>query len=327
MKKILVIQTASIGDVILATALIESLHRAFPDAALDILVKKGNETLFMEHPFLHKVLAWDKRSKRYSGLLQIVREVRRTRYDLLVNVQRFFLTGLLTALSGSRETRGFSKNPLSFRFTQSVKHQIGRGIHEVVRNHALISDLTISGDLLPRLYPSATDEAAIRKLVTTTYYTISPASLWFTKQYPVEKWIELIRQISRAATVYLLGAPADEALCKEMIDRAGHPGVQSLAGKLTFLQSAALMKQARMNFANDSAPMHLASALDAPVTAIYCSTVPEFGFGPLSKISSVVEVPEKLSCRPCGLHGYRACPEKHFKCALNIGVGQLKRML
>jgi heptosyltransferase-2 len=75
------------------------------------------------------------------------------------------------------------------------------------------------------------------------------------------------------------------------------------------------MKYAEMNYVNDSAPMHLASAVNAPVTAYFCSTIPEFGFGPLSENSTVVQTTEKLPCRPCGLHGKRKCPEGHFKCA------------
>jgi len=97
----------------------------------------------------------------------------------------------------------------------------------------------------------------------------------------------------------------------------------NLAGKLSFLESAALMKDAKMNFTNDSAPMHLASAVNAPVTAIFCSTVAAFGFGPLSDDSFVVETKEQLDCRPCGLHGFSKCPEKHFKCALTINSDQL----
>jgi heptosyltransferase-2 len=69
-----------------------------------------------------------------------------------------------------------------------------------------------------------------------------------------------------------------------------------------------------MNFVNDSAPMHFASAMNAPTTAFFCSTIPEFGFGPLSEFSRIVEASEELACRPCGLHGKKACPLGHFKC-------------
>jgi heptosyltransferase-2 len=82
-----------------------------------------------------------------------------------------------------------------------------------------------------------------------------------------------------------------------------------------------------MNYVNDSAPMHLASAMNAPTCAVYCSTVPAFGFGPLSEKSFIVEIDYPLYCRPCGLHGYNACPEKHFKCAYDIEVKRLADIL
>ena len=82
-----------------------------------------------------------------------------------------------------------------------------------------------------------------------------------------------------------------------------------------------------MNYVNDSAPMHFASAVNAPITAVYCSTLPSFGFGPLSNKNFVVETEVKLSCRPCGLHGKKACPLKHFKCAFTIREQQLLNTL
>ena len=68
-----------------------------------------------------------------------------------------------------------------------------------------------------------------------------------------------------------------------------------------FLQSAALMRDAQMNYVNDSAPMHFASAMNAPVTAVYCSTIPAFGFGrPLSDRHFIVEIKKHLIAVPVG---------------------------
>jgi heptosyltransferase-2 len=83
------------------------------------------------------------------------------------------------------------------------------------------------------------------------------------------------------------------------------------------------MQSARMNYVNDSAPMHIASAMNAPVTAVFCSTVTWFGYTPLSDTSFVIEKDEPLYCRPCTTHGRRKCPEKHFKCALDIKTEKL----
>jgi heptosyltransferase-2 len=73
--------------------------------------------------------------------------------------------------------------------------------------------------------------------------------------------------------------------------------------------------------------MHIASAMNAPVCAVYCSTVPAFGFGPLSDESYIMEIDEPLYCRPCGLHGHRACPEGHFRCAKEIRTERLVEVL
>jgi heptosyltransferase-2 len=95
-----------------------------------------------------------------------------------------------------------------------------------------------------------------------------------------------------------------------------------LAGKLTLLQSAALIKHAVMNYTNDSAPLHLCSAMNAPATAVFCSTIPEFGFGPLSDSSRVVQTRMELPCKPCGNHGKTECPKGHFDCG-NIDLNDL----
>jgi len=329
LKKILIIQTASIGDVILATPVAEKLHLFYPNASIDLLVKKGNESLFEGHPFLHEVLVWNKKEKKYANLHQLGHRIRKTRYDIVVNLQRFASTGILTACSGARMTIGFDKNPFSFFFTKKIKHRIEPGMHETERNNDLIRELTDGVNMPPKLYPPADALADLEfmKSLSGNMYTISPASLWFTKQFPKEKWIAFMKLIPATSTICLLGSKQDSSLCEELISASGHPGALNLAGRLSFLQSASLMKRAKMNFTNDSAPMHLASSVDAPVTVIYCSTVPGFGFGPLSTDSTVAETDEPLLCRPCGLHGFRECPEKHFRCGFNIALEKLTTRL
>jgi heptosyltransferase-2 len=319
MNKILIIQTASIGDVILATPLLEALKHHYPDSTLDILVKKGNETLFRNHPFLNKVITWDKNRAKYLHLLDLCLRVRRERYDLVINLQRFFATGLITVVSGGKITIGFDKNPLSRYFNRSIEHSIHLGKkHETARNLSLIEPLIGPVYFPVRLYPSRKDYERVSKYKKEPYITISPASIWFTKQYPAVKWVEFLKSLKEKIMVYTLGSASDQRLCQEILDVAEYRKSENLAGKLDLLESAAMMKDARRNLVNDSAPMHLASAVNARTTAIFCSTITAFGFGPLSDDSIVVETEKKLSCRPCGIHGRKACPEKHFKCAHTI---------
>ena len=171
----------------------------------------------------------------------------------------------------------------------------------------------------PELYPSETDKQKVQAYTQGKYVTMAPASVWFTKQLPKEKWTELIQQQTED-TIYLLGAPGDKVLCDELISSANTSSkIVNLAGELTLLQSAALMQKAQMNFVNDSGPLHLASSMNAPTTAFFCSTVPSFGFGPLADNSIVKEV-NGLDCRPCGLHGHKECPKGHFKCGFDISL-------
>lgn len=323
LRKFLVIQTASIGDVILATAVIEKLHQFYPEARIDILVKKGNQDLFNNHPFINEVITWNKTTQKIINFLWILHDIRKNRYDVVINIQRFLSTGILTAFSGAGIRTGFSKNPLSRLFTTRIPHEIRDGVHEVDRNLRLIEKLTDDGRAGPRLYPSREDFSKVSSYKSQVYYTISPGSLWFTKKFPVRKWIELVSTIPGDASVLFLGSKTDHETCDKIIMNSGHRNSINLSGHLTLLESAALMQDAKMNFTNDSAPMHFASAVNAPVTVIFCSTVPSFGFGPLSDRSFIVEIRERLSCRPCGLHGLRSCPKGHFKCAYDIDVTQL----
>ena len=326
MQKILVIQTAFIGDVVLVTGLLEDLHIQYPTASIDILVRKGNEALFHNHPFIQKVFIWNKKEHKYKHLKQVISEIRKQQYDLLYNVQRFAATGLITVLSGAKKTIGFNKNPFSLFFSKRVTHIFSKGekaLHEVERNFQLIENASHAIASNPKLYPSKQDQNAIANYTSEPYVCIAPASVWFTKQFPLSKWIEFVKVIPNKYSIFLLGAPSDKNLCKELIDAIPEKNIKNLAGQLNFLESAALMQKAVMNYVNDSAPMHLASAMNAPVTAIYCSTIPAFGYGPLSSNSTIVETHNQLKCRPCGIHGKRTCPENHFNCAMQISNEQL----
>ncbi len=326
MKKILIIQTASIGDVILSTPVIERLHAVYPDANIDFLLKKGNEQLFINHPFLHQLYIWNKKERKLRNLFSILKQIRKKRYDLLINIQRFASSGVITVFSGAKKTIGFNKNPFSIFFSLRKKHQIsdgGNGVHEVIRNLKLVEDFPGDKSFKVRLYPSQNDFALMSQYKTHQYICVAPASLWFTKQYPEGRWIEFLQQLGNEIYVYFIGGGADKELCDRIIKSSKHTNCINFAGKLSFLQTTALMKDAKMNYTNDSAPMHLASSVDASVAAIFCSTVPAFGFGPLSDDSTIVEIDDKLDCRPCGLHGHKACPESHFRCALDINTKQL----
>jgi heptosyltransferase-2 len=326
-NKVLIIQTAFIGDVILSTAVGHKLAIKYPNAKIHYVVRKGNESLVEELSFVDHVWVWDKKKKKTKNLFEILKKIRTEKYDYVINLQRFMSSGILTSFSKGRNKIGFKKNPLSFLFDKTFEHAIGNGKHEVERNQLLIEGLTddkASRPVLeiPENLPEITDE-----FIKDAFICIAPASVWFTKQFPYSKWIEFIDKLPKTLKIVMLGAPADSKIALKISEECKNHKIIDLCGKVSLIASAAIMKKAVMNYVNDSAPLHLASAVNAPVRAVFCSTVPEFGFGPLSDNSKIVQVSEKLACRPCGLHGKKECPIGTFECALKINTGKMANEL
>ena len=322
-QSFLIIQTAFTGDAILLTSLTEKLYQTNPEYKIDVLVRKGNESLFSNHPYVREILIWDKKKNKYNNLFKILQEIRKRKYDVIVNLQRFASTGILTAFSLAKEKIGFNKNPLSFLFTIKIKHEVKNGLHEIDRNQRMIDHYSKGKAVRPRLYPSINNFNSVQKYKNNQFITIAPVSAWFTKTLPAYKWIELIKNYNTLfpdIQFYLLGSQEEYKQAEIIRLKSEENNIINLCGSLSFLESAALMKDAEMNYVNDSAPLHLASAMNAPVTVVYCSTVPDFGFGPLSDKSKIIETKIKLNCRPCGLHGYKECPLTHFKCAHSIDI-------
>jgi len=326
LKRLLIIQTAFIGDVILASGLISKLHRFYPELKIDFLLRKDNEILLSQNPYINELIIWDKKNNKFGNFLKIIKKIRSNRYDYVINIHRFLSSGIITALSAADNKIGFNKNPLSFLFTKKLHHIIGNSEHpkhEIDRNNDLIRHLTDNKAEKPQLFTGDAD-ISVRNYKLLPYICIAPASVWETKQYPAHKWIEFINSIESIDKIYLLGSKNDFIMGEILKNQVkAEIIVENLCGKLNLLQSASLMKDAKMNFVNDSGPLHLASAVNANITAVFCSTVPEFGFGPVSDNSFIIETTKKLSCRPCSLHGFKSCPEKHFDCANTIDKQQL----
>lgn len=322
-KKILIIQTAFIGDTILASHFARAVKETYPDSEIHFFLRKGNESVIQGLSTITKTWIWDKQGGKTRNLWKLIGELRNIKFDLVFNLHRHFNSGLVAAMMKSPVKIGFKQNPLSFFYTTRINHQIPdpRGYHEVQRNLELIPGYKIADNpkrYKPELPLAQKNFDNVAGFVNDNYFVVAPASVWFTKAWSEHKYRELTGELTKLGKVYFIGAPSDKELCDRI--RKDFPDSENLCGQLNLLDSAALMKNARRVFVNDSAPLHLASCVNAKTTAIFCSTVPAFGYTPLADDSVVVDVGDKLACRPCGLHGYKACPLGHFKCSLDIEV-------
>lgn len=332
-KKLLIIQTAFIGDVILATSQIEMAKDMYPDAEIHFLLRQGNESLLKDNPHVTKVWIWNKKKQKALNLVRLILDIRREKFDKIYNIQRFFSSGLLLSLSKAKVKIGFHNNPLSLFFTKKITHKIPyfykeTYLHEVQRNALLLfekndEERAISELYRPKLYFNGDEIEKISKLteLAKDYLVLAPSSVWFTKQWAKEKWIELAKVLSPQYTLFFIGAPSDIPFIQDIMKDL--PNCVNLCGKLSLKESALLMKEAKRVFVNDSAPLHLASSVNAKTTAIFNSTVPEFGYGPLSENNKLIQLAPRLNCMPCGLHGRKACPLGHFQCAMGITINEV----
>lgn len=318
--KILVIQTAFIGDVVLATSFVKRIHQLYPQAEITFLLRKGNETLFVHHPHIKKIVIWDKK-KKWKSFFSIIKELRSTKFDYLFNLQRYFTTGLFSLFLRADQKIGFHNNPLSFFFDKFVIHKIPhlthekKILHEVSRNDQLLQvgffapEATLD-ELKPEIFLTQKEYNKVAQWQDQEYIVMAPSSVWFTKMWPLQNWKDLVKKLK--IKILIIGSPEEFKRAEEIKADLSH--VENLCGKLSLIESAALIQKARVAVVNDSAVLHIASAMNTPTLAIFCSTIKEFGYFPLSDQNKVFEVSD-LKCRPCGLHGHKTCPKFHFDCA------------
>lgn len=335
-KTILIIQTAFIGDTILASHFARAVKEQYPESKIHFFLRKGNESVIQGLPTIEKTWIWDKAGGKTKNLVKLISELRQIKFDIVFNLHRHFNSGLVAASMKSSVKVGFKQNPLSFFYTHSVNHFIPHipvdneqvRWHEVQRNLQLLKILDpqfrINHDskvYRPELPLTEKNFNKVSPFSTGDYFVIAPASVWFTKAWTEEKFRELTEKLIDQGKVFFIGASSDKDLCDRI--RKDLSNTVNLCGELNLLDSAALMKNAKRVFVNDSAPLHLASCVNAKTTAIFCSTVPAFGYTPLAQDSVVIDVGNSLDCRPCGLHGHKACPLGHFKCAKDISVQEV----
>ncbi|TFB10467.1 lipopolysaccharide heptosyltransferase II [Candidatus Marinimicrobia bacterium MT.SAG.2] len=325
-KRVLILQTAFLGDVVLATPMAESIKNLHPEWEVDFLTTPESAALLENNPNISRILTYDKnKSERgVKGFLSKISEIEAGAYDIALIPHRSIRSAALVRFAGIPQRVGFDKSAGYFLFTERVKYE--NELHEVERNLKLVESLNLSvSKVKPRLYPSSNDLKKSEKILKSSaklknrpIIAIAPGSIWPTKRWPIDNYIELAGMLVKDGFgVVVLGGEKDKALFKKI----SMEGVEVFAGTTTLLESAALLKKCEALVTNDSAPLHFAVAVDTPVVAIFGATAPKFGFYPYNSDDIVIE--RELPCRPCAIHGGMKCPIGTFECMLDIGAEEV----
>ncbi|MEN3038030.1 MAG: glycosyltransferase family 9 protein [Candidatus Kryptonium sp.] len=239
----MIIQTAFIGDVVLALPLLQVLRRILPNAEIDFMLIPKTAELLKNHPDVNEIIIFDKKNKD-SGLIGIVKLAKKIvskRYDVAFILQRHFRSALIPFLAGIKIRVGFDKSAFKFLYTHIVRYE---KIHEIERNLSLLKPFGIETNMkeLPNLYPSDDEKLYCDQLlskVNSKIISIAPGSVWETKRWLKERFAELAKLLSDDGfIVSLVGGAEDFKLCEEIKSMSNTERVINFCGKLSLLQTA-----------------------------------------------------------------------------------------
>jgi heptosyltransferase-2 len=325
-----VLQTSFLGDMILTTPLIERLARK---GEVHVVATPANAAVLANHPAVASVIVYDKRQADagLAGLRRVAARVRATGAITAYMAQGSWRSAALARLAGVQSV-GFDTSAGRWLYTRRVAYR--NDWHHAQRLWALASDSREApGPLRPSLHPGASDTAQVTALLDAAgigvgepLIALAPGSVWATKRWPSYDALagDLVARLPECRTV-VLGAAGDAPLAAAIgtvvQQRGGRPVIDA-TGKLSLLGSAALLSRCAVLVTNDSAPLHLASAMNTPTVALFGPTIPAMGFGPLAERQHVLGR-EDLACRPCSAHGGLACPLGHWRCMRDVSASSV----
>jgi lipopolysaccharide heptosyltransferase I len=315
--RVLIIKPSSLGDIVHTLPLARNLRLRFPEAEIHWLINDsflGFGSLFedVDHfvPFRRKEWA---RVSRLGDFFGFLRQLRNTQFDLVLDLQGLFRSGLCSLAAGG-ETWGFKDArefaPLSYRHRVAVPPEIR---HAVDKNLFLLSaalgeSCSYAAPRIGRNAEAAAEAAELRAShkLSDRLVAVGPMSRWPSKSWPPAFFAETLAQMLANAAddvhAWLLGAPEEHEVGEAIVKGCDHPRVHNLMGKTSLPGMIELLRASSVMLTNDSGPMHIAAALELPTVALFGPTDPTLT-GPYGDRHHVLQ--SQVDCAPCFK---RECP-------------------
>ncbi len=340
-RRILIVKSSSLGDIVHALPLLNGLRRRYPQARISWLVNTEYVQLLKDHPQLDEVIPFDRRQfKTWTGAVKMTfklggfaRELREREFDLAVDVQGLFRSGLMAFASGAAVRLGFSpsRECSGIFYTHRVAIP-DANMHAVDKNYLPARSLGFADHPIEFHLPVSPEarEALNGKLAAKgieagePYAVIVPGSRWETKNWHPERFAQAVAHIQSELKIsaVLSGSPAEADLCQH-IARSCTPAPAILAGEIGLTEWVALLGGAAVVLCNDSAALHLTVALGRPMVTVFGPTNPK-RTGPYGQQANVLQA--GLACVPCYYRKLKQCPIQH-QCMADIDVAQVTQAL
>ncbi|MBI4613884.1 MAG: glycosyltransferase family 9 protein [Planctomycetes bacterium] len=332
-RRILIVKPSSLGDLVHTLPLANAIKDHWPEVEIDWLVNRAFEPLLSGHPAIARTFPFDRAGLRgpaglWRGrrdLALLVRELRARRYDLSLDLQGLLRSGLFSFFSGARLRVGFANaregSPLFYDRRIAPPDRL---VHAIHRNLALVAAIGVPAPARPEFRlpvlpaarqavraalgsavapPStgragapaprgAKDAATSRRVVS-----VFPLGRWSSKFWPPGRCAELLDGLAlRPDLLPVLGGSGDERpYAREVASLARSPFLD-LVGKTDLPGLVALVAESSVVVAQDSAALHLASALGRPTVGLFGPSTPRYS-GPFGVPNRIVRL--GLSCSPC----------------------------
>jgi ADP-heptose:LPS heptosyltransferase len=307
--KILVVRFSAIGDILLTFPVVEALQHKYPSAEIHFLTKPSNKSVLE--------LLSGKVHPRFlqESLVQTAKQLRRERYDLVIDLHNNLRTFLLQALMLKGSWHRFRKLNFQKWLLTSFKWNTLPKVH-VVERYAQAAKVN------PTSVTLVVNNPAFDSL-PSNYVAWVLGATFSTKQFPLSKLIETIERLDMP--IILLGGDKENALASSL--QAHFPSLISLVGKTSLTEAASVLSKANVVVTNDTGLMHLAAFYGKPMVCIWGNTVPEFGMYPYQSTPVFHAQVRNLSCRPCSKIGHNTCPKGHFDCMLKQQTTEISEQI
>lgn len=282
-KSILIIRPSALGDVCRSVPVLASLRGAFPGARIDWLVQDTFADAVVGHPALSGVVPFErgrlgKDLKRIQpeSTLEFLESLRARRYEMVVDAQGLFRSGMLALATGAPRRVGYANAQELGWLGCNERHRVDREVHAVDRMLALVERAGVRPDADMRLYSlPAWKQWAAQTLGASQAAVLAPTSRWAGKRWPAERFAALAERMLAMGIerVAIVGARSEREQCGPLLELASRDErVLDLIGKTSVGELMAVVERAAVVVANDSAAIHMAVGFERPMVALYGPT-------------------------------------------------------
>ena len=322
--KILIIRLSSIGDILLSTPFIRQLRAKFPKSQIGFIVKDIYADLLRYNPNIDEIFCLNS-GEGIEGLSDLKLKIRKNSYQIVFDLHNNLRSNYLKRGINAGKICSIKKGKL--KQTLLVRFKLNLYDHEIpipFRYLSVAKNLGVTDDQkgLELYWPQRVINTWEKKCqqmnfnLDQKFICLAPGAGFFTKRWPEAKFNTLVNLIhqKQKIPVVVLGGDKDQEIGRRL---GKQKNTIDFCGKLSLLETAYIISKGKIIVTNDSGLMHMATAVQTPVLAIFGSTVKELGFFPYRAEARIIEN-SGLSCRPCSHIGRHYCPKKHFKCMEEI---------